>query len=146
MKFISTFIAFLLLFMGAAHAQSTTIYVHYANGVDKPMINETTADAQVTVEVTVTKPNGLNEDFEVKSTIKNNKTTRRQLAADLAAKLKQKFILCDIDPSWVTHSGELVTVRNTPPGVGKNTGTDDNPIKSPPKARNSHGHVRVYSR
>jgi hypothetical protein len=122
---------------------TTQIYVAYANGVDKPMVNETTADAKVEVDVTVQKPDGTTVDIHVESVIVNNQTTRRQLAADLAAKLKAKLAQQELPQDLVEHHGAGVTVRKTPKGVGKNKGTPDKPVKSPATATNNHGHVET---
>lgn len=81
--------------------------------------------------------------MHVDSVIVNNKTTRRELAADIAAKLKAKLQALDLSPDLVKHRGAGVIVRKTPKGVGKNTGTPDKPVKSPPNATNNHGHVET---
>ena len=135
------------LALPAASQQVTTdttqIYVAYANGVDKTMVNETMADAKVEVDVTVQKPDGSTVDLHVESVIVANQTTRRQLAADITAKLKAKLQTLDLPQDLVDHCGAGVTVKRTPKGVGKNAGTPDKPIKSPPNATTNHGHLET---
>lgn len=124
-------------------SHTTQIYVAYANGVDKPMVNDTMADAKVEVEVTVQKPDGTTVDIKVESVIVANDTTRRQLAVDIALKLKAKLQALELSPDLVEQVGAGVTVRRTPKGVGKNKGTTKTPVKSPPNATDNHGHVET---
>jgi hypothetical protein len=142
-KLLAAFALGVLPIPNSGPGDTTQIYVAYANGVDKPMVNETTADAEVSVDVTVQKPDGSTVDINVKSTIVRNQTTRRQLAADIAAKLRDKLAGEGLSPDLVDHQGAGVTVMNTPKGVGKNKGTPKEPLKSPPKATNSHGHIET---
>ena len=53
------------------------------------------------------------------------------------------MIAQDMSPDLVDHVGEAVTVRRTPKGVGKNTGTKDKPLVSPPAATGNHGHTET---
>lgn len=119
---------------------TTQITVQDQSPIDAPVSD---ADGVDLLSVTFQRPDGSLVNIPILWSWERGVSTRKSIAEQIAAKLKRALRYYELPEEWVTTAGAAVILTNTPKGVGKNTGTPDKPILSPPDADHNDLHLEI---
>ncbi|MEZ5967283.1 MAG: hypothetical protein R3F56_25830 [Planctomycetota bacterium] len=119
---------------------TTQITVQDQSPVGEPVSD---ADGVDLLSVTFQRSDGSLVNIPILWSWERGVSTRESIALQIATKLKRALRYYELPEEWVTTAGSIVVLTNTPKGVGKNTGTPDKPVLSPPNADHNDLHLEI---